>query len=67
MEAPGLIVSAFRHPCHPVLTPSSDVTSEESLIILNVYDRAAEDQGFLGTLEIKPTLIHDHTVDQWFK
>ncbi|KAF8204937.1 Pkinase-domain-containing protein [Pholiota molesta] len=46
---------------------SFDVTSEESLITLNVYDRAVSDQGFLGTIQIKPLLIHDHTVDQWYK
>ncbi|KAF6762744.1 AGC/Akt protein kinase [Ephemerocybe angulata] len=46
---------------------SFDVTSDESVIILNVYDRAAEDQGFLGHLQIKPVLVNDHTVDQWFK
>lgn len=45
----------------------SDVTSEDSVITFNIYDRAAEDQGFLGTLQIKPALIHDHTVDQWYK
>ncbi|KIM45830.1 hypothetical protein M413DRAFT_16670 [Hebeloma cylindrosporum] len=46
---------------------SFDVTSEEALITLNCYDRAVSDQGFLGTVQIKPVLIHDHTVDQWYK
>ncbi|GLB33573.1 putative protein kinase C terminal domain [Lyophyllum shimeji] len=46
---------------------SFDVTSEESLITFNVYDRAVEDQGFLGTVQVKPILVHDHTVDQWYK
>ncbi|KAJ3486454.1 hypothetical protein NLJ89_g11807 [Agrocybe chaxingu] len=46
---------------------SFDVTSEESLITFNVYDRSLSDQGFLGTLQIKPVLVHDHTVDQWYK
>ena len=45
----------------------SDVTSEASVITFNVYDRAVQDQGFLGTVQIKPVLIHDHTVDQWYK
>jgi hypothetical protein len=45
----------------------SDVTSEDSVITFNVYDRAIEEQGFLGTVQIKPVLIHDHTVDQWYK
>lgn len=64
-----------RSPCTRVLTRvipqlilfTSDVTSEESLITFNVYDRSVEDQGFLGTVQIKPILIHDHTVDQWYK
>lgn len=46
---------------------TSDVTSEESLITFNVYDRAVSDQGFLGTVQIRPALVHDHTVDQWYK
>ncbi|KAH7930287.1 kinase-like protein [Leucogyrophana mollusca] len=46
---------------------SFDVTSEESLITFNVYDRAVEEHGFLGTVQIKPVLVHDHTVDQWYK
>ncbi|KAJ3741396.1 hypothetical protein DFH05DRAFT_338105 [Lentinula detonsa] len=46
---------------------SFDVTNSNSLITFNVYDRAVEDQGFLGTLQIKPILVHDHTVDQWYK
>jgi serine/threonine protein kinase len=46
---------------------SFDVTSEEPVIIFNVYDRSIKDQGFLGTVQIKPVLIHDHTVDQWYK
>ncbi|KAI0686789.1 serine/threonine protein kinase [Cytidiella melzeri] len=46
---------------------SFDVTSEESAITFNIYDRAVNDLGFLGTIQIKPVLIHDHTVDQWYK
>ena len=45
----------------------SDVTSEESPIIFNVYDRGVEEHGFLGTVQIKPILVHDHTVDEWYK
>jgi len=52
---------------YPIFIPFSDVTSEASAITFNVYDRAVEDQGFLGTVQIKPVLIHDHTVDQWYK
>jgi len=51
----------------PTFIPLSDVTSEASVITFNVYDRAVSDQGFLGTVQIKPVLIHDHTVDQWYK
>ncbi|KIP07027.1 hypothetical protein PHLGIDRAFT_71720 [Phlebiopsis gigantea 11061_1 CR5-6] len=46
---------------------SFDVTSEESTITFNIYDRAVEDLGFLGSMQIKPVLIHEHTVDQWYK
>ncbi|KAG5343020.1 hypothetical protein C0989_000010 [Termitomyces sp. Mn162] len=46
---------------------SFDVTSQDSLITFNVYDRSVDDQGFLGTVQVKPLLIHDHTVDQWYK
>ncbi|EMD40811.1 hypothetical protein CERSUDRAFT_45181 [Gelatoporia subvermispora B] len=46
---------------------SFDVTSEQSVITFNVYDRNTADTGFLGTVQIKPTLVHDHTVDQWYK
>ncbi|KAF8640120.1 hypothetical protein AX17_001356 [Amanita inopinata Kibby_2008] len=46
---------------------SFDVTSEDSLITFNVYDRSVSDLGFLGNIQIKPLLVHDHTVDQWYK
>ncbi|KAH9844206.1 serine/threonine protein kinase [Rhodofomes roseus] len=46
---------------------SFDVTSDLSMITFNVYDRSASDPGFLGTVQIKPALVHDHTVDQWYK
>ena len=52
---------------YQIFIPPSDVTSEASVITFNVYDRAIVDQGFLGTVQIKPVLIHDHTVDQWYK
>ena len=45
----------------------SDVISDQSVITFNIYDRADEEQGFLGMVEIKPVLKHDHTVDQWYK
>lgn len=53
-----------------LITPNllhSDVTSEESTIQLNIYDRADEDHGFMGCVQVRPTLVHDHTVDQWYK
>ncbi|KAI0268365.1 kinase-like protein [Gloeopeniophorella convolvens] len=46
---------------------SFDVTSEESTIQFNVYDRAEEEHGFVGSVQVRPTLVHDHTVDQWYK
>ncbi len=33
----------------------------------NIYDRHENAVGFLGFLEMKPVLIHDHTVDDWYK
>ena len=45
----------------------SDVTSEDSAVTFNIYDRAANDLGFLGMVQIKTVLINDHTVDQWYK
>jgi hypothetical protein len=46
----------------------SDVTSDTSVIVLNIYDRFVDENssGFLGMLEIKPVLIHDHSVDNWY-
>ena len=38
------------------------------MITLNVYDRTQDSEhSFLGTLQIKPVLMHDHTVDHWYK
>ena len=49
-------------------SPTSDVTSDQSMIILNIYDRRHDPEHcFLGTLQIKPVLLHDHTVDNWYK
>ncbi|KAI6164924.1 kinase-like protein [Pisolithus thermaeus] len=45
---------------------SFDVTSEDSVVTFSVYDRVS-DHHFLGTVQIKPVLVHDHTVDQWYK
>ncbi|KAL0949558.1 hypothetical protein HGRIS_009607 [Hohenbuehelia grisea] len=49
---------------------SFDVTSQTSVISFNVYDRNDRgdmEGGFLGTMQIKPILVHDHTIDQWHK
>ncbi|CAE7220281.1 unnamed protein product [Rhizoctonia solani] len=42
-----------------------DVTQDNTMITFTVYDRQEEDEAFLGMLELKPVLKHDHTVDQW--
>ncbi|QRW02081.1 Serine/threonine-protein kinase [Ceratobasidium sp. AG-Ba] len=44
-----------------------DVTQDSTPITFNVYDREEETEAFLGMLEMKPVLKHDHTVDQWIK
>ena len=36
-------------------------------MICNIYDRSEDLHTFVGTVQIKPTLIHDHTVDHWYK
>ncbi|TBU49394.1 serine/threonine protein kinase [Dichomitus squalens] len=46
---------------------SFDVTSEQSVITFSVYDRSLSEHAFLGTVQVKPALVHDHTVDQWYK
>jgi len=67
VETRGVIVSIAKQLIDfDFRPPYSDVTSEDSLISFNVYDRVAEHL-FLGTVQIKPILIHDHTVDQWYK
>ena len=45
----------------------SDVTSEDSAVTFNIYDRAASDLGFLGMVQVKPSLIDGLTTDQWYK
>ncbi|KZV64842.1 Pkinase-domain-containing protein [Peniophora sp. CONT] len=65
----GLQLGARMSSTNPVWKHevSFDVTSEESTIAFNVYDRSDECQTYLGTVQYKPVLIHDHTVDQWFR
>ena len=60
-SSPGLAVGLLD------LVPYTDVTSEQSVVTFSVYDRALSEQPFLGTVQIKPALVHDHTVDQWYK
>lgn len=66
-----LLLAPFPAPAEQPLNEffilSSDVTSEESHLICNIYDRSEETHSFLGTAQIKPTLQHDHTVDHWYK
>ncbi|KAG8722808.1 hypothetical protein FRC08_007756 [Ceratobasidium sp. 394] len=44
-----------------------DVTQDNTPITFSVYDREDDNEAFLGMLEMKPVLKHDHTVDQWMK
>ncbi|PWZ01406.1 kinase-like protein [Testicularia cyperi] len=43
-----------------------DVTQESQPIYISVYDRQAEDEGFLGMREIRPRLVHKMSSDQWY-
>lgn len=62
------LLAVFHHVYHSLLNSChSDVTSTDSQITYMVYDRAVSDQGFLGSVKIRPLLIHDHTVDDWYK
>jgi hypothetical protein len=68
----SLYVTSYRGPVPPMTFLShcslrSDVISEESTIQVNIYDRADENHGFIGSVKVKPTLVHDHAVDQWYK
>lgn len=36
-------------------------------MVCSIYDRSEDLHTFVGTVQIKPTLIHDHTVDHWYK
>lgn len=44
-----------------------DVTQDNTPITFTVYDRQEQGEAFLGMLELKPVLKHEHTVDQWIK
>ncbi|KAG8906474.1 hypothetical protein FRB99_006789 [Tulasnella sp. 403] len=65
----GLLFGSSMSPHNPTWKHevSFDVTSDQSQLAFNIYDRTQEDAGFLGFLEMRPVLVHDHTVDQWVK
>lgn len=44
----------------------SDVMNEKSVVQVQIFDRAIEEEMFLGLTEIRPKLVNGHTVDQWF-
>ncbi|SCV71875.1 BQ2448_4569 [Microbotryum intermedium] len=43
-----------------------DVMNEKSVVQVQIYDRAVEEEMFLGLCEIRPKLVNNHTVDEWF-
>ncbi|GAA6020250.1 hypothetical protein JCM11491_003864 [Sporobolomyces phaffii] len=43
-----------------------DVMNEKSPLVLQIYDRSIEEECFLGFAEIRPRLVNNHTIDQWF-
>jgi len=40
--------------------------NEKSPLVLQIYDRSIEEECFLGFAELRPKLVNNHTVDQWF-
>ncbi|KDN49588.1 kinase-like protein [Tilletiaria anomala UBC 951] len=60
--------SSSSSPSHPVWKHEVkfDVTHENQGIFISVYDRHAEDEGFLGMRLIKPRLFHKMSSDQWY-
>jgi hypothetical protein len=40
--------------------------NEKSVLQVQIYDRSIEEEMFLGFVEIRPKLVNNHTVDQWF-
>lgn len=44
----------------------SDVMNEKSPLVLQIYDRSIEEECFLGLAELRPKLVNNHTIDQWF-
>ncbi|BEJ10715.1 hypothetical protein CspHIS471_0101370 [Cutaneotrichosporon sp. HIS471] len=44
-----------------------DLTQSSSVVLVSMYDRNQAGEGFLGMLQIKPTLKDGFAVDQWYK
>ncbi|KAN0060500.1 Serine/threonine-protein kinase [Thecaphora frezii] len=44
-----------------------DVTQEHQPIYISVYDRHAEDEGFLGMREVRARFVHKMMSDQWYQ
>ena len=61
--APGggyVLHPAWRHEV------TFDVTHSDKPIFISVYDRQAEEEGFLGMREIRPRLVPGMHSDQWY-
>lgn len=43
-----------------------DVVQADKALYISVYDRDAEEEGFLGMRQIRPRLIHGASSDQWY-
>jgi protein-serine/threonine kinase len=43
-----------------------DVVQADKAIYISIYDRDAEEEGFLGMRLIRPRLVHGATSDQWY-
>ena len=50
-----------------LIPPISDLTSAHSALHVSLYDRSREGEGFLGMLDIKPSLRDGFCLDGWYK
>ncbi|KAJ7591316.1 kinase-like protein [Mycena floridula] len=69
MDALGAIQTGLLNVPHSPVWKSQvsfDVTSPESLVTFTVYDRSLPEHAFLGSVQIRPSLMHDHTLDGWY-
>ncbi|KAH7102711.1 Pkinase-domain-containing protein [Auriculariales sp. MPI-PUGE-AT-0066] len=68
-SAVGFAASLGRSAANPTWKHevSFDVTSETSFIACNLYDRNADVDMFLGSVNIKPVFRQDITIDDWFR